>query len=423
MWQLRDPPRRWQVEASDSWSRGGYHGIAEVVTGGGKTYLGLLLTKQVVEENPTAKVLVLVPSTALLDQWKVAFLRDLGISEAEISCFGAGYGTASPMRRVNIAVVNTARTLVRKIPSQDFSSWMLIADECHRYASPANAAALRCPYRWSLGLSATPERPFDRGFEELLLPLVGPIIYRYSYEAAKRDGVISPFGLWNYKVPLSSNERAKYAETSKRISTVYGRIRADYRKLGLPAPSSQDLVISNRDNSASTLRRLLLARRSISINAKMRIPAAAKIATQFGGAQTLLFHERVAQANVLRDLLEKMGARCTIYHSQISPIRRSLNLFMFRQGLTGMLVTCRALDEGLDVPEAEVGVIAASTRSLRQRIQRMGRILRKAEGKDFATVCTVYATDDEERDLREEAGRLRDVAQVRWFSIGHDMEG
>ncbi len=423
MWQLRDPPRRWQVEAANSWSRTGCHGIAEVVTGGGKTYLGLLLAKQIVEDAPTAKLLVLVPTTALLDQWKVAFLRDLGVSEVEISCFGAGYGNASPMRRINIAVINTARTLVRRIPHDDFSSWMLIADECHRYGSPINAIALRCPYRWSLGLSATPERPFDRGYEEVLLPLVGPIFYRYSYEAARLDGVISPFALWNFRIQLSQKERAQYEETSKRIGKLYGRIRHDYRKLGLPVPSIRDLVISNRDNSANALRRLLLARRSISINAKMRLPAAAKIALQFHNAQTLLFHERVSQANALRDLLEKLGARCTVYHSQISPVRRSLNLLMFRQGLTGMLVTCRALDEGLDVPEAEVGVIAASTRSLRQRIQRMGRILRRAEGKDAATVCTVYATDDEEGDLREEANRLRDVAQVRWFSIEPDLEG
>ena len=234
--------------------------------------------------------------------------------------------------------------------------------------------------------------------------------------------MISPFELWNYKIALTSKERAEYEETSKRIAVVFAKIRAEYRKLGKPAPSVRDLVIGDRDNSSNALRRLLLARRSVSINAKMRIPAAVKIAMQFGSAPMLVFHERITQANILRDLLEEMGARCTIYHSQISPIRRSLNLLMFRQGLKGMLVTCRALDEGLDVPEAEVGVIAASTRSLRQRIQRMGRILRSAEGKSAATVCTIYATDEEENDLREEASRLRDIAQVRWFSVGRDLE-
>ncbi len=79
-----------------------------------------------------------------------------------------------------------------------------------------------------------------------------------------------------------------------------------------------------------------------------------------------------------------------------------------------MLVTCRALDEGFNVPETEVGIIAASTATQRQRIQRMGRVLRPANGKDGATVYTLVATDPEVARLKKEEKELEGVANVTW---------
>ena len=80
-----------------------------------------------------------------------------------------------------------------------------------------------------------------------------------------------------------------------------------------------------------------------------------------------------------------------------------------------MLVTCRALDEGLDVPEAEFGIIGASTASLRQRIQRLGRVLRPHPDKKTATVVTLYVLPGESEALRAESENLEGVAGVRWF--------
>ena len=79
-----------------------------------------------------------------------------------------------------------------------------------------------------------------------------------------------------------------------------------------------------------------------------------------------------------------------------------------------MLVCCRALDEGINVPEASVAVIASSTASQRQRIQRLGRILRTAKGKDQAEVYTVFATEEERKRLEAEEAKLEGITSVTW---------
>jgi superfamily II DNA or RNA helicase len=97
---------------------------------------------------------------------------------------------------------------------------------------------------------------------------------------------------------------------------------------------------------------------------------------------------------------------------------RQDNLRMFRRGQLDVLVTCRALDEGIDVPNASLAVIAASTASTRQRIQRLGRVLRPAPGKERALVYTIYATEVEKERLRMETKTIEGADVVRWSRMG-----
>ena len=73
------------------------------------------------------------------------------------------------------------------------------------------------------------------------------------------------------------------------------------------------------------------------------------------------------------------------------------------------MVTCRALDEGINVPETDVAIVASSTGSVRQRIQRLGRVLRPAPGKQRARIYTIYVSKPEEERLIKEAGKLTDT--------------
>jgi superfamily II DNA or RNA helicase len=83
-----------------------------------------------------------------------------------------------------------------------------------------------------------------------------------------------------------------------------------------------------------------------------------------------------------------------------------------------ILVCCRALDEGVDVPEADIAIIAASTASSRQRIQRIGRVIRVHKEKESAKIYTLYATDREEEYLRGEELRLGSILKFKWYEMG-----
>ena len=93
---------------------------------------------------------------------------------------------------------------------------------------------------------------------------------------------------------------------------------------------------------------------------------------------------------------------------------------MFRIGVIDVLVTCRALDEGANMPETRVAIIAAATSSNRQRIQRLGRVLRPHPSKKFSSVYSLFATKFEKARLEKEVERMSGLAEVSWLKVEDD---
>lgn len=342
--------------------------------------------------SPNGRFIILVPTVALLDQWYVSLVEDLRIPRNAISCFSGQDKTDSP-NIVNLIVLNTGRELAANIVD-DYDTF-LIVDECHRCGSPMNAKALRGEHSAVLGLSATPRREYDEGFDTYIVPALGPIIYEYGYADAYKDGVIVPFHLKNVRVNLTQIEQSEYDRLTNQAAR-------HLQKLG-------------QDNMSERLKRILQRRASVSSSAIMRVPVAAKLAGMHRGQRTIIFHERLDKANMLATILANSHHSVTIYHTGINPVVRRDNLLLYRQGAFDILVTCKALDEGMNVPETTIAIIVSSTASLRQRIQRLGRVLRPASGKNEATIYTIYATDQEERRLDKEAKSLSGIASVQWL--------
>lgn len=384
--------RRWQVDALTIWTAQ-RRGVASVVTGAGKTRLALACIANQRKDAPDVQVLVIVPTLALLDQWLSVLHSDPAIEPTQVATHSDGkLGVATAP--YNLATVNTARTATRELSAR--GRWMLVADECHRYASPANRAAIDAPWEASLGLSATPSRDYDTWFEEYVEPVIGPVFYEYGYEEAIHDGVLVPFQLSHFRVPLTPHEEGRYASLTRRIAA----------------------LISSRDGgSEEALKRASLARARLAQDAKARIPAACAIMEGHRGERALLFHEQVAAAEEITTRLVAAGHRAVIYHSAMSPSSRLKSLLMFRTGQADVLVSCRALDEGLDVPDATFGLICSSTASTRQRIQRLGRLLRPSAGKASAQIGTLYATEAERERLEDEERQLDGLASVSWFEV------
>jgi superfamily II DNA or RNA helicase len=193
------------------------------------------------------------------------------------------------------------------------------------------------------------------------------------------------------------DEQAEYERITKRIRGAIAREGV----ASVAEPSEQ-------------LKRLFQQRAAVSATALMRIPVAVRLIEQHRGERAIIFHERTTAADKIFELLRERGHSASVYHAGIGEAIRRENLRLFRRGVHDVLVCCRALDEGMNVPETSVAVIASSTASNRQRIQRLGRILRPAKGKDFATVYTIYATDEERKRLLKEASDLEEVTSVTW---------
>jgi superfamily II DNA or RNA helicase len=334
-------------------------------------------------------VLIIVPTTALQDQWYITLMDELNLQANEITVWPNEKRIES---KYHLMVVNTARIQAKSFYIKDLPS-LLIADECHRFASAENSNALMLPYSATLGLTATAERDFDDGLEEILIPNLGKVIYKYTLADARNDGVVSPFEVLNVKVEMTEMENAEYQKFTSKLARAYSM---------------------GDEEKAKVIARL---RAAVSRNAAKRIPAAIAIVEENRGKRIIVFHEEIEKAEIIRRILYDRGHSVGIYHSQLSDDRRRDNLLQFRRGMIEILVCCRALDEGVDVPEADVAVIAASTSSSRQRIQRVGRVIRLHKDKDFARIYTLYATEREENFLKGEELRLSSILKFRWYEM------
>jgi len=393
-WVLELPLRDWQDEALKRWISNGRRGVASVVTGGGKTILALACMKEIHTIKPEISFIIVVPTVALLDQWIIELCYTMNVAHESIAIYSNGK-KPKEIKRFNIMVVNTARKEAPIISKK--TSCMLIVDECHRVASPANAKCLHGSYIASIGLSATPQREWDNLFEEVVQPKLGEIIIEYGYNEARRDNVISPFNLINVKAEMTDKEQNEYNRITKKIIMLTKR-----KNLG--------------DDVETQLQKQLRRRSRQSLMVHARLPISVRLVEQNCGARTIIFHEDIHSANIICNTLLKRNHRAALYHSGMGMSLRQDNLRMFRAGQVDILVTCRALDEGISVPDASIAIIAASTASTRQRIQRLGRVLRPANGKKEATIYTIYTSPPEETRLRNEAIKLVGAESVRWFS-------
>lgn len=354
-----------------------------MVTGGGKTVFALACIDLI---KPTS-TLIVVPTTALLEQWweEVANYFDLALEEVNVVDSRLKFKTGS----VNIAVLNTAAKLAKRVGR---NVGFLIVDECHKAASQHFREVLSVVSDASLGLSATPERPYDEGLNEVLVPALGPVIFSYGYGDALQDSVIVPFYLKNVVFDLEPERQIEYDRLSRAIARCIG-------DEGIDHPKTISLFLKRSRVLNLSLNRIRLAVRLVGKNL---------------GKRTLVFHEDIEACDLIHQVLSENGIPSGVYHSKLSLRARADVLCAYRRGKVDVLVTCRALDEGFNVPETEVGIIAASTATQRQRIQRLGRVVRPANGKSSATIYTLVASGPEIQRLKEEEEALIGVADVSW---------
>lgn len=400
---------KWQKECLDQWHINKTRGIVNVFTGAGKTILALAAVEELREMyKEQLHVRIVVPTIALARQWKKELVSYFPEMEFNNSVIGYYYGQVknNTGREIMIYVINSAREVLSRHILKDMEKGIhtfLICDECHRYTGEVNRNIFRFMQSVSfvpdlyhcLGLSATPQ---NENFESVLVPALGRQIYHYDIRRAGRDHKISPFVMIHTAVSLNGAEAGEYGDISDQLARVYGRLLNEYPHLKYAESQEfyQFVFKESRENTegiCASFLNLILRRRDLVYRAENRKKCVLSLLRHIRQEEkVIIFAERIEQADeIYAGLLPIYGNLVTHYHSEMPSDLCSHNLSLFRIGEARIMVSCKALDEGLDVPDASVGIVMSSTAVSRQRIQRLGRILRKKPDKPMSVLYYLYA--------------------------------
>jgi superfamily II DNA or RNA helicase len=350
--------RDYQKQALDAWIANGNRGIIVLPTGSGKTLVGIKAISLL--NTPT---MVVAPTLDLVDQWRSRLKKEF---KMEVGVLGGGEWD---IKALTVSTYDSAYIHADKLGNR---FGLIIFDEVHHLpaAGYRNIAEMfASPYR--MGLTATFER--EDGLHVDLNRLVGGKVFekRVTELTGKH---LSPFRLEKIVVDLTEDEKEEYAKNQKVFSNYLARINLTIRG---PADFQKLVMRSGRDPGA---RKALLARnraRDIAYNSISKIWKLSEILKKHNKSKVFIFTEH----NKLVHQISRQFLIPSITY-RTAGNERSETLDRFRSGLYRAVVTSKVLDEGIDVPDADVGIILSGTGSERAFIQRLGRILRKKDGKE-----------------------------------------
>jgi superfamily II DNA or RNA helicase len=368
--------RPYQEEAALSWELAGGRGIVALPTGSGKTSVALSLLA-----STRARALILVPTRALLQQW----LSVLGLVYAgPLGCIGDG-------RHAREAItVCTFESAYRHMPRIGRHFELLIVDEAHHFGNGVRDEALEmCVAEHRLGLTATPpEGPALSRLGELL----GPIVYGLTV-ADLKGRWLADFDQIVLRLALDAEERERYAADYQ----IFSPVNREFRRFH-PLGSWQDFVAaaSQSPQGRAALAAWRRARRLANFN-RAKARAVRALLVRHRDSKVLVFtaDNETAYAVAREHLV--MPITCEVGRAE-----RKRALEAYRCGDLRTLVSARVLNEGIDVPDADVAVIVGGTQGKREHVQRIGRLLRPAPGKrarvyELVTMATSEARHAAER--------------------------
>ncbi|MCY0868759.1 MAG: DEAD/DEAH box helicase [Desulfurococcus sp.] len=370
--ELRD----YQREALQKWIENKYQGIIALPTGSGKTLIGVAA---IIERG--VRSLIVVYTKEQMIQWRNTLLKYTSIPEAAVGVFH------SEEKRVAPVTITTYQSGFRRINSISPFFDMLIIDEVHHLpADKFKYIAIHSIARYRMGLSATPYR--EDGRHEDLFPLLGSVVYYKAPGDLVATGYLAPYRIVTVKVKLTEDERREYES-----------LRRKYRSLAGLRSFEQVVKDARVDPAAREALRIHSRIQGLLASAKAKIDKAVEIALREleKGGKIIVFTQFIDQA---KEISEKLNAYMLTGEVPVQERKRILE--EFRKLEKGVLVVTTVGDEGLDIPDADVGIVVSGTGSRRQFIQRLGRLLRpKTDGREAVLYEIILEKTSEEYQARK----------------------
>ena len=361
--RVRPTPRPYQAEALAAWQAAKGRGVVVLPTGAGKTHVACLAI-----DDRRRSTLVLAPTLDLVRQWYDVLRVTFGVPVGVIG--GGDYG-------VEALTVSTYDSAYIHMEHLGDKFGLLVFDECHHLPGPAYALAARAavaPFR--LGLTATPERADGRHAD--LDELCGPIIYRKDIVDLS-GGYLAPYETVRLTVELGPDDRQAHDEARGIYRDFLAR-----QGIRMSSPSGwSDFVI--RAARSPDGRRAMAAyrrQREIAFAAPAKLDYVGLLLDRHREDRVLLFTQDNATAY---DLARRFLIPIITHETRVRERSEILaGLAKGPQGTDngyGAVVTSKVLNEGVDIPEANVAVVVSGSASVREHVQRLGRILRARAGK------------------------------------------
>jgi superfamily II DNA or RNA helicase len=373
--------RGYQLEAIENWCLEKMGSIV-LPTGAGKTIIGLKIIEIV--NSPT---LIIVPTLDLIKQWTKILSRNFDI---EIGNIGGGIENIRPI------TVSTYDSAYLKAPWIGNKFLLIVFDEVHHLPAPSYrliAETFVAPYR--LGLTATIER--EDHLEQDFPYLIGKSTFQITAKELAENKYLANCIIERKKTFMSSEEYLKYKESMTTYHTCL-------KKIGLKMNSNnafKRLIMMSTNNTMA--RRALVARNNaidIALNSRSKMDEIRKILGENKDIKTIIFtqHNKLVY-EISNDFLIPF-----ITHKSSKEEREDV-LTGFKDGRYKAIVTSKVLDEGIDVPDAQLGILVSGTGSSREFIQRLGRLLRPKNDNNEARLIEIVSSGTSETVTSERRHR------------------
>ena len=388
-------PRDYQKDAMRAWLAAGGKGILAMATGAGKTLTALYLACKLLEksENRPLVIVVVCPFLNLAYQW-IREMAKFGIIPVE--CFESkaiweselqtAYQKLAAKLSPVVGIVVTNKTFLtpafQAALKPGIAVHLLIADEVHNLGAPKLKELLPEAIKLRLGLSATPERHGDPEGTDAIFDYFGQPVFEFGIAAAIKQEVLVPYTYHPVLVSLTEDEATEYLDLTEKILRFGGRDKDG------STPKALELLLIKRARLLASAANKIPALRAV-VEAMSEPLERAIIYCGDGSVECPITEEISRQITVVSRLLgDELGLRVRRFTYEESGEDREQMITDLRNRDLNAVIAIRCLDEGIDIPDARIGFLLASSTNPRQFIQRRGRLLRRSDntGKRRAVI-------------------------------------
>lgn len=400
--------KKHQDNAIEAFEGNSYNGILEMATGSGKTYTAIEAANRYIKYHDKGFLVIFVPFQHLMLQWQVS-LNKMGFKSIIMNTTTTKsfhYAIDGAIRDYNAGVSNIEVIVLcyQSSVNPDFihrmervrNHLMLIADECHYMGAPSYQRLYQLNFGFRLGLSATPDRWWDEAGTQELKNFFKGIVFEYGIQDSIQDKALTPYEYVTHAIPMDSEELTQYVKLTDRIKKAFNK-----------DPKDDDEI-----------ERLLIQRARLLNNINGKKNAFSDLIKQYASSELKHMIVFVGPSQIFEylKLIEAHGLSTARFDSTFSKRDRERMLKQFEIGDIQVLVAIKCLDEGVDIPQAKIGILVSSTTNPREFIQRRGRLLRVHSDKSNAIIHDfVVFNHDAPKDILEKLA-YREMPRVSEFS-------